>query len=109
MPNKGALAYPAGAPELDQTLLQVAEGALHQAARLLEVRQQRRPQRLLGQQSRVAQHHNTALCARQRTFSRRGSLGNPLPYSKPEYRWLVMSAALSSHIPCTTSTAKTFL
>ncbi len=42
-------AHLAGLGQLDQALLEVGEGALHQAARLLEVVQQRIPQRLLAQ------------------------------------------------------------
>ena len=41
--------HPLGGRQVDEGLLQVAQGALHQAARLLEAHQQRVPQWLLGQ------------------------------------------------------------
>lgn len=51
--------------QLDGAGLEVCEGALHQAALLLEVRQQRVPQRIFGQHLGVAKHHQAEARPRQ--------------------------------------------
>ena len=56
-----ASAHPADVPDLHQALLQVGQRALHEAAGVLEVRQQRRPQALLRQHARVAEDHHAVL------------------------------------------------
>ncbi len=63
--EREAGADPLWSSKLRRRLLQVGQGTLNQAVPVSEMPQQRIPQGLLGQNTRVAKHHQPIPCPRQ--------------------------------------------
>lgn len=66
MMQSAMMTHPRGCPNLHEARFQVTERALHQAACILEVREQRSPERLFCENAGITQHHHPILGACER-------------------------------------------